>query len=340
MENIDEEWGMTRSELAIDAFPDEFWREAYDFALREIEGRAGAIVAPERIGMPRVYEYNDEWGVDDIGVVILHKDYVRSVRKSLIRAYGDFRIVFENAVFYVLSRFSEGRELNVDLKDDVKRVGFVHIPKTAGTSVFHILRQFANGAAYFGTRKEFFKCTDFEEYSVVGGHCWFSDIQNVRNRSEDFIFSILREPAERFISAVAHARRENENVAHFGPSMALMRRASLMDYIVSEFSEREIHIQSNYLGKIPGVRQSREEIFYNAKGNVSSGKLKVFHSKNMGDLEGYLSDIFKEKITLDKRNVTSDKEKYFNDDELRFVNSSEFISLFKREADFVNEICS
>jgi hypothetical protein len=60
----------------------------------------------------------------------------------------------------------------------------------------------------------------------------------------------------------------------------------------------------------------------------------------MGDLEGYLSDIFKEKITLDKRNVTSDKEKYFNDDELRFVNSSEFISLFKREADFVNEICS
>ena len=81
----------------------------------------------------------------------------------------------------------------------MKRLVFLHIPKTAGQTVhFELLRVFGSNnisPVRVHTQSPETSFPDADRYSVFSGHLDWDDIERVARPR--VIFSVLREPAER-----------------------------------------------------------------------------------------------------------------------------------------------
>lgn len=89
---------------------------------------------------------------------------------------------------------------------------FLHIPKTAGTSLNKIIKaQFKNNKVYpFATYHQVFTNTklNLDSFEMVAGHFTMSFVKNFNNPVDTF--TVFRNPVSRVISAYNHFMREPE----------------------------------------------------------------------------------------------------------------------------------
>jgi len=339
--HFDPDWGRRSDQLMIEEFPDGYWYDAYEFALRL--PRHGYILAPEKLNYDCVRMYFSQDNLDGIDVIILHKDYITSLRQSFLKQLMHFTCEFENPVFYVLKRTLEREYRHVEdivatLCASIPRLGFVHLPKTAGTSIFASLRKVAAGSQYFGTNDEFLTHEGLEQYSVVGGHFKLCSLL-ARAPSIKNVFTVIRDPNDRLLSAVAHARRELSPKV-LGPRMTAMRNLSLDDFLQSKYGQGEIHKQSFTLCPIETRfnEYSMKDNLTSLKHLISSKNLRVFSCTSIGALEDYIERTFGKRVEVGVLNTTTEKSQFFSDSERQFVESDEFRRLFVDEKAFLQSL--
>jgi len=89
---------------------------------------------------------------------------------------------------------------------------FMHIPKTAGTSINNIVKSnFKNDKIYpFPTYHKIFTNSklDYDSYELISGHFTMSFIQNIKSAVDTI--TVFRNPISRVISAYNHIMREPE----------------------------------------------------------------------------------------------------------------------------------
>jgi hypothetical protein len=93
-----------------------------------------------------------------------------------------------------------------------KLLYFLHIPKTAGTSLNNILKsKFETQKVYpFATYHQVFTNSklDLDSYDIIAGHFTMSFIQNLKSTPN--IITVFRNPISRVVSAYNHFMREPE----------------------------------------------------------------------------------------------------------------------------------
>ena len=133
-------WGIPRELLGPYAFPDHIWEEAYTFAYNIAKG--GKVLAPEKIGFEWIDNYDEYIAHPDYPAIILHKDLISSLPISLLGAIHQYKVIFENDVFFV-AELTDKTAIGHNLSNYIskllltsaKKILFINIPKTAGTSI-------------------------------------------------------------------------------------------------------------------------------------------------------------------------------------------------------------
>lgn len=93
-----------------------------------------------------------------------------------------------------------------------ERIFFIHIPKTGGISIEHMLAGLTDHAicpAY--VTDEFLRLEDATRYGIFQGHLKYFLRDFIQ---PDFTFTILRDPIERALSALEHIARDTNHVSH------------------------------------------------------------------------------------------------------------------------------
>jgi hypothetical protein len=100
-----------------------------------------------------------------------------------------------------------------------RTIKFLHLPKTAGTSVWHFLAQFflQEEICPAGFRGEFQALSDHQlaTYRMFAGHLDWEDLDRVEGPS--FTFTVLREPRERVLSYYFFMRARAVSMARETP---------------------------------------------------------------------------------------------------------------------------
>ena len=257
---------------------DPFWTAV---ALRLLERSTGHSVAmPDelgaavgRAGTVRAIPYSRFTEFSPCDAFVLHKGMTELFSAAFLASLADTPIVFANEVFLV---FSEHLALGEDVAATMhhaqsffehlaqrrnaprpdRRLAFCHLPKTAGTSLVAALDQVFDERIYFHDWMGF---DDFrgrhDDYDFIAGHVFVH--QMLQDVDDDRpIFVLLRDPAERFLSAVAHARRPSEDFDALSDSMKAMRRMPVDAFLALDFAEHELHMQIDLLSPVPSIRGS------------------------------------------------------------------------------------
>ncbi|OSQ45266.1 sulfotransferase family 2 domain-containing protein [Marivita geojedonensis] len=333
-------------------YPDTYWQVAYEKALR-VAGN-GPVLVPEAFGEAGVTPYSQISSTTDYEVIVAHKDALLSFPRWLVARLAEYETVLENSVFFVLRRpRTEGRfqlatsVAQAHMTEIMHRVSglsaqldFVHIPKTAGTSITQVLRSKSIGYQYFSTHQELTACTDINVYSTVAGHFYLSKLLEKRGSNAGDVFTVIRNPVDRFLSAVGHARRAEENPESFGPSMKAMRTMSLPEFMDTKFAGVEIAQTSWMLGHPSRDGSTLEERFSLAEDYVRSGQIKIFDQSNLAPLTEYLRQTRNHVGGLSTLNRTQNKANAFTIEEQAFCGSNEFKAHFRDEISFYNMLCS
>lgn len=181
---------------------------------------------------------------NDVFVVL-----ARAPRQLVDARYRSFPSHFRRIHSYVRSR---------ELKRRPSTLYYVHLPKTGGTSAWDCLSRIFRSSVYFSDVNVFLANPPARnEYDLVGLHFspWvLKDIVATR----DLVAGMLREPTDRFISGVLHARRTGEDVETFTPSQKAMREMKLAEFLTTTYGSYEVQLQLIALG---------------TSGTVSSGHL-------------------------------------------------------------------
>jgi hypothetical protein len=230
--------------------------------------------------------YQGPFELGDATTLLLHKGRLASLPKPVLSdIMARWTCTHANEVFVLLSatiakssrlpslrRWVYLRSVRRYLKSrQLKRrdgaIYFVHIPKTAGTSLWNSLRRAYPSNVYY---------PDYEswqanppaagDYDLVGLHFPISTVAPTL-REEDVALTLLRDPTKRFFSTLAHARRRSEDPQTFTPAMQAMRAMSAAEFLATEDGRLEARRQLVLLGsdhRLPFYRFADAEMMKNA----------------------------------------------------------------------------
>ncbi|AQS88840.1 hypothetical protein AA101099_2199 [Neoasaia chiangmaiensis NBRC 101099] len=253
---------------------DPVWQAAWDSLLPQLKPD-DRILAPigdwptPPVGTLR--HYTDRIEVQNASVVILHKGRLNALpREALVRLCNEWQIVFANEVFVCFLRDGPRRFINSLRRHSrhflpvrhhlrtrhFKRLGntifFVHIPKTAGTTVWNAIGHTVRAKAYYDSTASFrANPPSDDQFDLVGGHIPLATFQMHASPQDRFI-GLLRDPVLRFRAAFLHSRRPYEDPKTFTPTMRLMRELPFKEFLAHPDARQEANLQLLMLGGSPG----------------------------------------------------------------------------------------
>lgn len=253
---------------------DKFWLQAHA-AMRRHVREGASILLPEgdwpALAYSATFYRNTDCrvGVDGHDAVLVHKGMLTSFRQADIRlCLKEMAAVFANEVFilFMPRPHRRGWFLPVHLRKlkvyahpeayhrrHAHRGAFIHIPKTAGTSVWTRISASVRSSLYFSSAATLGAFEgDINAFEVVGGHIHAETL--IAKGWDGPGFFVMRDPVDRVLSFIAHAKRMNENLAMLDESYHVARRigdgpldAAQQDLL---FHEANMHIRA--LGERPG----------------------------------------------------------------------------------------
>lgn len=207
---------------------DPYWTDARNLLAAEMfRGRSILLpVAEWELQDNILVTYDSQASVDisAVDLVVVHKALVGAVSISDLRQLlSSWTIVFANEVFVVFSR----QAVKVDRisKDHIKPLkihvdprqfwrennprpcAFLHIPKTAGTSIWSQISAIAPSSIYFAADEALLNFDgDLNDYELVGGHFLYRTLRSKGWKGP--VFTTLRNPIDRLLSFMRHAIRD------------------------------------------------------------------------------------------------------------------------------------
>jgi hypothetical protein len=158
----------------------------------------------------------------------------------------------------------------------INRLVFIHIPRTAGTSVYSALSGAFGDTAYFDNRES------FREYNsnvlrlpLIAGHFWLEDVMTSKLR-DSIIISIVRDPFERVLSEIKFARREIIDPRFDANSwIQKMRTLNVAELVDQPDFEVVCNLQVLTFGSLSGVDEPREKTLERAIARLSNQNMIV-----------------------------------------------------------------
>lgn len=271
---------------------DRSWLEAYRTLASLLEPN-DLLLAPHASwpSFPcQVRLYQGPFEPGDATAVLLHKGRLPSLPKNkLAQLMEDWTCVFANDVFVALKAgasrviripsLTQWRHLwplqrylnSRRLKRRRGTIYLLHIPKTGGTSFWSLLSRAYPSCVYYPDIESWTANPPaIGEYDLVGLHFPLSTVTPIL-RDEDIVISMLRDPTERFLSAIVHARRSNEDPETFTPAMQAMRRMSTLEFLKTEDGRQAARLQLVTLGsdhRLPFYNYTDGELHANAVKHV------------------------------------------------------------------------
>ena len=208
------------------------WQEVKDLILEDAF-RSQKILLPLAEWNARdrnlsFYTDGDHVSIEDYSCVVLHKAKLQSFSlgqcDELLR---DWTAVFGNNVFAVFSRkktveytFNPDHlkyiEVFVDplkyWRENSKQACFLHIPKTAGTSVWNAMSLSIQSKAYFSSDQGLLNYEgDINSFETIGGHFGYATLREKGWNGP--VFTTIRDPISRLYSFARHAWRDRAYMA-------------------------------------------------------------------------------------------------------------------------------
>ena len=200
----------------------------------------------------------------EAAAILLHKGRMNLLPLVQLREIAHWTPVLANNVFVLLSAVGTGKGPDIpaaaqidaahlrpvmDYLKDVTTKRFagkqrvlLHIPKTAGTSLFEAARQKAARALYLPEHSLLDGATThFPGHDLIGGHVAYHAIAP-RLGNVPYM-AVVRDPLDRLISVAGHARRPEENVEQLGPNMRFLRAHSLRSFMEEGDGYAELFLQ-------------------------------------------------------------------------------------------------
>ncbi len=207
--------------------------------------------------------------IDGHHAVLIHKGMLASFRQADIRmCLNDMAAVCANSVFVLFVERPRKRALLLPFHLRTLRIytdparyrrrntrprAFVHIPKAAGTSVWTAVSKAAHANIYFTSNTALAAFDgDLNAFELVGGHIHAETL--IAKGWQGPAFFVLRDPALRVLSFIAHARRAEENLGLFDASFHMVRAmgAGVPDAAMRDLLFHEANMQVRMLGERAG----------------------------------------------------------------------------------------
>lgn len=240
-----------------------------------------------------VRPYDGVITLDDDTVLVLHKGRLPAIDKAVLaEVVAQWPCLFANAVFAVFAappRPGGLRRLALP-SDHLRRVHrhlgsrgekilgptiyHLHLPKTGGTAVWEALSKALRSRVYYGDVTTFTARPPAPgDYDLVGLHGSLSMIEGLL-REGDLVVGLLRDPVDRFMSSVVHARRPRADPTLFTPQQRAMREGTIAAFLASEAGVAEARLQSLLLGAphdVPLGSVAEADVLANAMAVVARG---------------------------------------------------------------------
>lgn len=211
--------------------------------------------------------YDGVIALEDSTVLVLHKGRLPAIEKAVLATIvAQWHCLFANEVFVVFAAAPRaGRLRRLALPSDhlrrvhrhlasrgqkvlARTIYHLHLPKTGGTAVWEALSKALRSRVYYGDVRTFLAHPPAPgDYDLVGLHGPLSMIEGLL-REGDLVVGLLRDPVDRFMSSVVHARRPNADPTLFTPQQRAMREGGLAEFLASEDGRAEAKLQSILLG--------------------------------------------------------------------------------------------
>jgi hypothetical protein len=209
--------------------------------------------------------YHDRIELRGATVLLLHKGKIGGISKGLLRhVMLSWRCVHANEVFVCLFKnraavttpqgpFRHLGSIRQNFRSRaLKRIRptvfLVHLPKSAGTSLWNFLADRVPSCIYYDRLENFLANPPKRgEYDLVGGHVPLRLMAPCIG-PEDHVACVMREPTARFRSAFLHARRAQEDPATFTPVMRQLRELPLAQFLATPDGQMELRQQFLMLG--------------------------------------------------------------------------------------------
>ncbi|MBO0903540.1 hypothetical protein [Jiella sonneratiae] len=263
---------------------DRFWQEAR-LAVQALVEETGDVSVSLPAEFDGIFDRSVAYGVP-ADVVLLHKGMMSAFPLSFLAEIAHWDVVFANPVFLLLTRrrrrggllssrwnlrreFLE-RRTRAHLRSYVADVAsarfsgrqtvFLHVPKTAGTSIFEAAQGRFHRSLRLRSDSELLSAAGhLYAYDFVAGHFRFDHAESLL--PDAAFVTLLRDPLERLVSAAGHARRPGETAARLAHGLRLLRSQRLKQFIATPYGTAALFIQNGIVGgksrPLPAVHLER-----------------------------------------------------------------------------------
>jgi hypothetical protein len=243
---------------------DRTWREAYQYVYALLRPE-DTVLAPRGAwpDFPCAVKFYDDW-IDTGGatVVFLYKGRMHGARKSQIAELAqNGQRMFANEVFAVFGVSARAGTAaapdtmnrhygpvdqyirSASLRRRNFKIFYVHVPKTAGTSMWSALSAVFPSNIYYSSSDACLRNPPAgDEYDLIGIHFSPSVIASYISPG-DWVVGMVREPTQRLLSAIMHHRRPEEDSATFTRAQRAMREMPIADFLDTDDGRYESLLQ-------------------------------------------------------------------------------------------------
>ena len=274
--------------------------------------------------------YQDIVEPGNAAVLLLHKGRLPGLRRDRLRAITQaWQCVFVNEVYVCFAatrRVHRDRRIGLGLYHYTRvllyltprrfrkrraTTFFVHLPKSAGTSVWTAIRRDFPASIYYPSIEAFtHNPPDADDYDLIGGHIPLALLSDYLV-ANSHVIGLMREPTERFRSAFLHSRRAGEDPLTFTLAMQAMRSMPLSTFLDTPDARMEMRQQLLMLGFTfdrPFSTGLDYDVYQNAVSALSRASTLFYPTERQYDFMVASSNLLGTRLRLPGRMNVTDPE--------------------------------